>query len=160
MSVYEEMGFKPSKEIVSEAAVYNIARTFTLLNRAFQRLYARFQVTPAKFNVLMLVKHGGGGRGLSQCNLASRLIISGSNVTGLVDRLEKEGLLARNAVSEDRRVKRIKITPQGSALLDKLWLSHLKEIERVMHPLSLEKQKELIALLTEIRMPLQKKEGE
>ena len=107
----------------------------------------------------MLVKHGGGEKGLPQNEIATRLIISGSDVTGLIDRLEKEGLLTRNAAAGDRRVKLVKITPKGSALLDKLWTGHLKEIEQVMRSLTLKEQKVLIALLTKIRMPLQKKEG-
>jgi MarR family 2-MHQ and catechol resistance regulon transcriptional repressor len=159
MSIYREMGFKPEKENTSEAALYNVVRTFTLLNRLFQRHYAQFDLTPAKLNVLMLVKHVGGEEGLPQREIAKRLIISGSDVTGLIDRLEKEGLLTRRGASSDRRVKLIKITPKGSVLLDKLWPVHIEQVERVMSPLSKREQEQLIALLTKVRAKLQNGDG-
>lgn len=158
MSIYQEMGFRPKNERAGEAALYNVARTFTLLNRLFQRHYARFDLTPAKLNVLMLVKHVGGEEGLPQREIATRLIISGSDVTGLIDRLEKEGLLARRGAA-DRRVKLIRITPKGSALLDRLWPSHVERAESVMSPLSRKEQEQLIALLTKVRTTLQNEDG-
>ena len=154
MSIYQEMGFKPVKENLSEAALYSIVRTFTLLNRHFQRHYSQFNLTPAKLNVLMVVKHLGGETGLPQREIATRLIISGSDVTGLIDRLEKEGLLTRSA-GQDRRVKLVKITQKGSGLLDRLWPTHIKQIERTMRPLTKQKQQRLIEFLTQIRIPLQ-----
>lgn len=159
MSIYQEMGFRPERKNTSEAALYNVVRTFTLLNRLFQRHYAQFDLTPAKLNVLMLVKHVGGEDGLPQREIAKRLIISGSDVTGLIDRLEKDGLLTRRGASTDRRVKLIEITQKGSALLDKLWPAHIEEVERVMSPLSKREQEQLIALLTKVRVKLQNGDG-
>jgi len=159
MSIYKEMGFKPRKENTSEAVLYNIVRTFTLLNRLFQRHYAQFDVTPAKLNVLMLVKHVGGEEGLPQREIAKRLIISGSDVTGLIDRLEKDGLLARGGASNDRRIKLVKITSKGAALLDRLWPAHMERVESVMSSLSRKEQQHLIALLTKVRTKLQNEDG-
>ena len=159
MSIYSEMGFNPQKENVSASALYNVVRTFTLLNRLFQRNYARFDLTPAKLNVLMLVKHVGAEQGLPQREIARRLIISGSDVTGLIDRLEKDGLLTRQGASNDRRVKLIKITPKGSALLDRLWPAHTRQIESVMSPLSGREKEQLSALLTKVRSRLQNEDG-
>ena len=154
MSIYQELGFSPKQERLSEAALYNIARTFTLLTRHFQRHYSTFGLTPAKLNVLMLVQHLRGSAGLSQRDIAERLIVSGSNVTGLIDRLEHDGLLARRARSGDRRVKLIAITSKGSALLDRLWPSHIEHADRVMAPLSKTDLADLIKLLTKIRSRL------
>lgn len=155
MSIYQELGFTPKQERLSEAALYNLARTFTLLTRHFQRHYATFGLTPAQVNVLTLVHHLGGPEGLSQRDIAKRLIVSGSNVTGLIDRMENEGLLTRRALVGDRRVKLIKITPKGSSLLERLWPSHMEHAERVMAPLSKKRLEQLIELLTKIRGPLQ-----
>ena len=159
MSIYQEMGFRPKKESASEAALYNVARTFTLLNRLFQRHYSQFDLTPAKLNVLMLVKHVGGAEGLPQREIATRLIISGSDVTGLIDRLETDGLLTRGSAAHDRRIKLIKMTSKGSALLDRLWPAHMERVESVMAPLSKKEQEQLIALLTKVRMTLQNEDG-
>ena len=159
MSIYKEMGFRPEKENTSEAALYNVVRTFTLLHRLFQRHHAQFDLTPAKLNVLMLVKHVGDEEGLPQREIAKRLIISGSDVTGLIDRLETDGLLTRRGASTDRRVKLIKITPKGSALLDTLWPAHIERVESVMAPLSKKEQEQLIVLLTKVRTMLLDEDG-
>ena len=52
--------------------------------------------------------------------LAAMLACDNSNVTGLVDRLEARGLVARQASPEDRRVKRIVLTAAGSRMREEL----------------------------------------
>ena len=153
MSIYQEVGFMPATERTDEAALDNLARTFTILNRHFQRVYARLRVTPAKINVLMLVKQSGGTGGIPQREIAQRLIISSANVTGLIDRLERDELLVRRA-GKDRRVKLIKITAKGLALLERIWPAHLERVEHAMHPLSKGQQEQLISLLTKLRAGL------
>ena len=59
--------------------------------------------------------------------LATELACDNSNVTGLVDRLEARGLVARQASPEDRRVKHIVLTEAGARLREQL-------LERVGHP--------------------------
>ena len=159
MSIYQEIGFSPDQEHLSEATLYNIARTFTLLHRAFQRSYSHFTLTPAKLNVLAVVRHLGGTNGMPQRDIAERLIISGSNVTGLIDRLEKDGLLVRRATADDRRVKLIAITPKGAALLDRLWPAHLQQAESAISILSEQEQQQLIRLLTKLRAWIQRQNG-
>lgn len=153
MSIYEEMGFTPATERASEAALYSLARTFSLINRRFHRFYAEHALTPAKVNVLMLVKHAGGSHGIPQREIADRLIITGADVTGLIDRLERDGLLARHA-GRDRRVKLVKITAKGLALLERIWPAHLAATDRVMQALSPREQRSLIELLSRLRAGL------
>ena len=54
--------------------------------------------------------------GLKMSELSQRLMVSGGNVTGLTDQLEKEGLVVRMDDPEDRRAYTIKLTPAGRAL--------------------------------------------
>jgi DNA-binding MarR family transcriptional regulator len=57
---------------------------------------------------------------LSMRELAERLYVDPSNLTALVDRLEDLGLVERRADAEDRRVKRLVITPKGVNLSDEI----------------------------------------
>lgn len=57
---------------------------------------------------------------LSQSELADRLAIEGATMVAMVDRLVKAGLVVREASQTDRRVKRVVLTPTGSALYDKV----------------------------------------
>ena len=78
--------------------------------------------------------------------LAAVLACDNSNVTGLVDRLEARGLVTRRASPEDRRVKRVVLTPEGERLRAQL-------LERVGRPpagferLSASEQRDLRDLL-------------
>jgi DNA-binding MarR family transcriptional regulator len=53
--------------------------------------------------------------------LAQRLCCDASNVTGIVDRLEARGLVERRMAPDDRRVKRLVLTPAGHSLRDEHW---------------------------------------
>lgn len=57
---------------------------------------------------------------LSQSELADRLGVEGATMVAMVDRLVKAGLVAREASSTDRRIKRVVLTPAGVAIYDKV----------------------------------------
>lgn len=59
-------------------------------------------------------------RPLPMSELADRLHCTGSNITGIVDRLEARGLLERSTPASDRRVKRLALTREGIALKDRV----------------------------------------
>ena len=151
MSIFKELGFQPETERPSEAVLYSLARTTTLLTKALTPHYRRHGLTPASLNVLMVVKHVGGKTGLSQQAIGSRLIISNSNVTGLIDRLERQSLLTRTPSRRDRREKVIQITAKGSKLLDQLWPGHLDTTHRLTACLTAEEKATLVRLLDKLR---------
>src|SRR6267154_357244 len=92
------------------AAVMTTADAFL---RESQRLFRPLGATGAQYNVLnILVSHP---EGLSQRELGDLLVVDRSNVTGLLDRLEKSGLVRRDDHPGDRRVYRVSITPAGRA---------------------------------------------
>ena len=62
--------------------------------------------------------------GLKMSELSSVLRVSNGNVTGIVDRLEAEGLAVRLPVEGDRRAMRVKLTPQGTSDFARLAAEH------------------------------------
>ena len=67
-------------------------------------------VTPAQAAILFLLREKDGQ---SMSELSHVLSMDNSTVTGLVDRLQKSGLVTRRANPDDRRISLIRITPQG-----------------------------------------------
>jgi MarR family transcriptional regulator for hemolysin len=57
----------------------------------------------------------------SQVNIARRLRIEGPTLTRMIDSLEKDGLVERLADPEDRRTKKLKVTPAGKAALEEIF---------------------------------------
>jgi DNA-binding MarR family transcriptional regulator len=79
-------------------------------------------ISMTQFHVLWLLEHHGE---LPMSRLAELLAVSLSNTTGLVDRMEERGLVARRRVPDDRRLVVVAIGPEGLRLL--------RELEEVHH---------------------------
>ncbi len=87
------------------------------------------ELSPAQCHVLNLIDPE---RPLPMSRLAQVLSCDASNVTGLVDRLEARGLVSRRSSPEDRRVRVIQLTPEGSRLRADL----LRRMTEEVFPLS------------------------
>lgn len=74
-------------------------------------------VTPAQYAVLRVLWEGDGRSG---AELGARLVLDSATITGLVDRLEAAGLLARGGDEADRRVHRVFLAERGRALREPL----------------------------------------
>jgi DNA-binding MarR family transcriptional regulator len=112
------------------------------------------RMSPAQWNALLMVCYVGKQQGLSQKHLAELLIVSGGNITGLVDRLARQGLVERCARPGDRRVRIIRTTRRGAELIEKLWPGYLATLEEFTRPLSAADQLQAAALLERWRQGL------
>lgn len=96
-------------------AVMTTADTFL---RQGQRLFRPHGITAAQYNVLSALV--AAGEGISQRELGDVLVVDRSNVTGLVDRMEKAGWVRRASDPADRRVFRVSLTRSGRRLWEKI----------------------------------------
>ena len=108
----------PAPEISSyqlgESVGYLISRVrSTMSNEVTQRTMAELGITSQQGSILFMV---ASGKCLLAAELAREYGIDASAVTRLVDRLEKRGLLTRVRSSEDRRVVRLALTPEGQSV--------------------------------------------
>ena len=104
------MVFDPTIELV-----VNTVRASNALLRASRRVFKPFGLSEAQFNVLHILQDAGDH--LSQRELSDILIVDRSNVTGLIDRMEKAEWVQRQPVPGDRRAYRVTLTFEGR----KLW---------------------------------------
>jgi DNA-binding MarR family transcriptional regulator len=87
-----------------------------------RRLRARFGISLARFDFMaQLHRHRGG---LRMKELSSRLMVTGGNVTGLADELEREGLVLREPDPQDRRSSRVRLTPKGRKAFEVMAAEH------------------------------------
>jgi len=97
--------------------------------RELSRALARLDLKIVQLDVLMnLYRHPG----MSQHDLARRLLVGRSNITMLLPQLEAQGALRREADPKDRRVMRIFLTARGEALLMRALEVYTALIDRVM----------------------------
>ena len=78
---------------------------------------SEFDLTPAQGQALKVLDPG---RPVPMSTLAEALLCDASNVTGIVDKLESRGLIARQGTDHDRRVKQLAVTERGRKIRDKL----------------------------------------
>lgn len=138
----KRFGIELGKENYQEAAIYSLVSIYLQINKEISDYLRPFNLSPAKFNALMVIKHKGKDEGLSQVEIGKSLIVSASNITRLLDKLEKEEYIERLSRKGDRRVNLIRISKKGSDLLDKVWpeyhhkiieLANLNNKEDLMH---------------------------
>jgi MarR family 2-MHQ and catechol resistance regulon transcriptional repressor len=129
-------------------ALLQLLRTADTVWNASRVFFERWDLSPSQFNVLNLLHLNPGG--LSQTELSRQLIMHRSNVTGLVDRLEKRGLVERQDVAADRRAYRVVLTAAGARLLREILPLYYEGADRVWGPLSAKRISELIADLQQV----------
>lgn len=132
-----------------EESIYSLALLYNILFDEISSYLKKYNLTIGKFNILMAIKHQGGKDGIRQVDISKHLIVTPSNMTKMIDKLEKEKLVSRDALAGDRRVNIIKITTRGSDLMDSIWPGYNKKFKEAMASLPAENQKKLAHLLME-----------
>jgi DNA-binding MarR family transcriptional regulator len=94
------------------------------------RLHGQFATTLPRFDVLAALDAAAGD--LTMGALSARLMVTSGNVTGLVNGMEKDGLVARRPHPADRRSTLIGMTEQGRALFARMAPAHAEWIEQTM----------------------------
>jgi len=102
-----------------QEAFANLQRTAAVLMQGVEAALGREGITPAQYNILRILR-GAGPNGIRCGEIAKRLVTQVPDVTRLLDRLYRRGLLDRLRVHDDRRVVIVHITPDGLRLLKSL----------------------------------------
>src|SRR4030043_335836 len=110
MALEEELKLKKGFDILGHEALLNIYYTANLLKKRADVLFRVSGLTDVQYNVMALLTYQAGeGGGLSQAQLSDMMLVNRANITTLIDRMEKAGLVIRTSAS-DRRTNIIKLT--------------------------------------------------
>ncbi|MFZ5644650.1 MAG: MarR family winged helix-turn-helix transcriptional regulator [Bacillota bacterium] len=136
---------------------YLSIRTVIELGEAFQSLedavsthLARFGLSWPKFRALVEL-HMAGDRGLNQSDLGKKLKVSRANVTGLIERMEKDGLVIRNDDPSDKRAFRVSLTERSERLINSFLPIHNQFIHSLVSVLEKDEKETLISLLQKLK---------
>ncbi|QEH34507.1 HTH-type transcriptional regulator MhqR [Aquisphaera giovannonii] len=144
-------------ESAEQEASLSIARTADRFGICFARLFREYGLTPSQYNVLRILR--GEGNPLPILEVADRMLAAVPGITGLIDRLEGMGLVARDRSAEDRRVVFVAIRPKGLDLLRQLDEPVSALHGRLLGHMSPEELRQLIGLLEKARQPLDDSAG-
>ena len=114
----------------SHEALMGVWWSGLMLKRTARAFFRAHAVSDTQFNALLVLKVAG--RPLTQRELGERLLVDKSDLTGVIDRMEKAGLVARRAVKGDRRCNAVALTDAGRAALSAAEPDYIALVSRVM----------------------------
>ncbi len=121
-----------------------VMRTHDALAAHAQRIIASFDLQPSQFGILETLYHLGP---MQQHELAAKLLQTPGNITRILDKLEKDGLVQRGAEPGDRRCHRIALTPGGHKRISTIFPKFASAIRELFNGLTADEQKQLNNLL-------------
>jgi len=136
----------------TDSAFREIIRVFGLLERIMQQHFAQFGISGAQWGVLRNLHRAEeeGLPGLRLKDLGDRLLIRPPSVTGVVDRLERSGLVGRTGSPTDLRAKQVALTPRGREIVERALQVNQQQVSLVMGGLNQAEQADLHRLLAKL----------
>jgi DNA-binding MarR family transcriptional regulator len=138
--------FEAEREIKLRTWV-QLARTFYLFQRQVTALLFNQELTLPQFDVLATLRFS---EGVTQQELADRLLVTKGNVCGVIDRLEKLRWVERRPDPADRRANRLHLTAAGKRKIDSVLPAHDDLVVRTLRTFSAADARTLRTLLEEL----------
>ena len=143
---------RPFDSPEQEAGI-NILRTNDQLQNRLGRFFRGFGLTSSQYNVLRILR--GEGKPMPSLDIAERMIQVVPAITGLIDRLEKQGLVERRRCDDDRRVVYVEITAKAKSLLEQMDEPLSAVHKELMGHMTRSELNELSRLLAKARLRMQ-----
>jgi DNA-binding MarR family transcriptional regulator len=115
-------------------------------------LAAQFKTTLPRFDLMAQLERAP--QGLQMGELSRRMLVTGGNVTGIVDQLEGSGLIVRTEDPDDRRAYLVKLTKEGRRLFGQMAAEHESWIVKLFAGMSMREQRALNETLSRLRAQL------
>jgi DNA-binding MarR family transcriptional regulator len=125
--------------------------------RMRRRLQERFETTLPRFDLMAQLERVPGG--LKMGELSKRMMVTGGNVTGITDMLEREGLVERMDDPDDRRAWLVKLTPAGRRAFAGMAREHERWIAEAFGILSAREMSVMAGFLGRLKTHVRSLEG-
>lgn len=136
MTLQSELGLRHGFQSPAHEALLNIHYSAAMLKKKADIFLRQFDLTDVQLNLMFLLLYQAGeSGGLTQVELSRMMQVNRANITSLIDRMERDGLVKRAPVEGDRRANLIQLTTKGKRLSRKVESVYFDEVERIMAPL-------------------------
>jgi DNA-binding MarR family transcriptional regulator len=135
------------RDIDSIRAWVYISKTYQLIYADNQREFRGYGLTTPQFDIIVNL----GFRGpLNQNSLANYLLVTKGNISTVLKTLENKGLIRRDAPSDDRRLRIVRLTREGERLYKKTVRLHEEKLSSLLTRLSLRERRSLVTILKKL----------
>ena len=142
------MAIPPDSKSEVDAIVETIIYLYTESRRLTKGMAAQFGLTGPQLTVIKLLEELGD---LSLSSLSERIRAQNSTVTGIIDRMEREGLVRRERSTTDRRVVYIRLSDKGQKLAKNIQVEPMEIFRSALTSLTPADLAELLRILTKLR---------
>lgn len=126
-------GKTATHETTSAALWVVLARAYRSMAAFVERSVAALDIGLSDFMILEALLHKGP---LTMSELCDAALITNASMTAAIDRLEERSFVERVADKQDRRIRRVQLTVQGTALIKRLYARHERDLDEVMSSIS------------------------
>jgi len=140
---------KPDVDAIVETIIY----LYTESRRLTKAMAARYGLTGPQLTVVKMLESLGD---MSLSELSERIHAQNSTVTGIIDRMQREGLVVRSRSSKDRRVIHIRLTAKGRELATAIPLQPAEILRDALDALSAEESAALLEVLRKLAKHVRK----
>lgn len=130
-----------------------LARSFSVFNKRVVVQIRTFGLTQAQFSVLECLGHLGP---LTIGQICKKMLVTGGNMTVVIDNLVKQELVERLPSQTDRRAIEIRLTEKGQELFDRIFPQHARYVAQIASVLTPQEQEHLSRLLKKLGFSLQR----
>lgn len=150
---HPDVGHDDGERSVLRTWLRMLACTNIIESRVRGALRDKFATTLPRFDLLAQLDAAttDSPRGLTMSELSRRLMVTNGNLTGLVDRLVREGLVARRVSPPDRRAQMISLTTAGKRALDSMTPDHASWVRDMFAGLNDAERMQLYRLLGKLK---------
>ena len=131
----------PQRDVVALDTFVKLVRAAdTVTGRLYGPMQREHGITESQLGVLEALYHLGP---MAQTQLCGKILKSGSNLTTVVDNLERRGWVRRERDSDDRRVQVVHLTAAGKRTIEQAFPGHVSRVAELLCALTRDEQKQL-----------------
>ncbi|MFF4105054.1 MarR family winged helix-turn-helix transcriptional regulator [Streptomyces sp. NPDC001903] len=139
---------RPDLDVTPQGVIGRLHRLGLLLTDRLCLVYRRYGLSEGEFDVLAALRRAGAPYERAPGELAVHTMVTTGAMTKRIDRLERDGLVARRRSAADGRGRVVALTPAGRELIDRAFAEHMENERSLLDGLTAQQAAELEALLT------------
>lgn len=138
---------RPDVDVSPQAIIGRLHRLAQALDDELRPVFAAAGLSDGEFDVLAALRRSGAPYELTPGELSRSTMVTSGAVSKRVDRLRAAGLVTSEVAGDDARSRRVRLTPEGRALIDRLFTDHMTNEHRLVSGLNDLERIRLAALL-------------